>query len=44
MIMEGARSLNLVQKINEKEYISLEGLKERVRQLLRRKPTTRRTD
>jgi hypothetical protein len=25
MIMEGARSLGLVQKINEKEYISLEG-------------------
>jgi predicted nucleotide-binding protein len=25
MIMEGARALNLVQKINEKEYISLEG-------------------
>jgi hypothetical protein len=25
MIMEGARSLSLVQKINEKEYISLEG-------------------
>jgi hypothetical protein len=25
MIMEGARSLALVQKINEKEYISLDG-------------------
>lgn len=28
MILEGARSLGLVQKINEKEYISLEGIGE----------------